>query len=197
MKKISSLVLFLFICIGCSITNTDNLTYYRAFDLKRNEIRIDGYFFKEYSEKVWDGDGTASNQIVISPIFLYADGTVANFFSRYFQHADQIEKTIENNEKEIYAPEWGSYVIENDTIKIQTITKVDQSYFPPNFFDVIEWRGPIINDSTFLITEEIRPKGTSRRKKKISKTNILFKFHASKIKPDATRNSISKKIGAK
>lgn len=178
MKKYLLLVL-LTMC-SCGYTRVRNLTLYDKFKLTKNELRIDGYYYREYTEYYSAEKRKVTYRV---PIFLYADGTSANYTSTVFSDY----KRLEEYAKTTRWAEWGAYNIVDDSIKIQTLDKVDKSDFPPSYYDVVTWEGIVLNDSTFNITRELRP-GVYSSKKKIRPVNMLYMFHRTDTKVDSIHN---------
>jgi hypothetical protein len=163
------------------------------FKPTENHIRIDGYFYRQDSINIYDSHGLTGKKAMRSPIFFYSDGTVANYSQVVFNDNSDVEKSLVSNHKGIL-PEWGAFTITGDSIKIQTLKKVDQSYFPPNYYDVVIWEGVVLNDSTFIIQQELWPKIYNSKKKSKGRENMLYRFQKSDVKVDATRNWTRSKL---
>ena len=172
-------------------TKVHNLTLYNQFRLTENEIRIDGYFYQQTLTPVYGSSGLIGQKIMISPIYLFSDGTLGNYSQVVFKDNNDVEGFIKSKHRHIL-PDWGAYKISNDSIKIQFLNQVGRS--PIRHEDVFLWEGIILNDTTFVIKSETIPGEYISNKKKTESKNLVYKFQKSKIKLDSTTNWTKKKL---
>jgi hypothetical protein len=176
---------------GCLYTKVHNLTLYNQFQLTKNEIRIDGYFYRQDSINVYSSSGLLERKTKISPIYFFADGTLGNYSQVLFEDNNEIEKFIKQKDRHIL-PEWGAYKISSDSIKIQTLKQVGNSSLRHE--DVVLWEGIILNDTTFIIKRESIPGEYTYDKRKTESKNLVYRFQKSKIKVDSTDNWTKEKL---
>ncbi|MBZ0245674.1 MAG: hypothetical protein K8H85_06990 [Cyclobacteriaceae bacterium] len=173
--KVLNLILLL--CLAsCEFTKVKNLTYY-GHKQDRYQIELNGYYL------------TTLETGQLSPLFFYSDGTAGEFYPLVFEDEFSIKEHIsgQSTDKWFYV-NWGAFKTFKDSIKIQIVTKVDVSYGPPNFNDVVEYHGKILNDSTFNLSLKISPRPLNSNKKKFTDLNYTYRLRQGETKPDSTMN---------
>ncbi len=144
-------------------------------DYTGNELRVDGYYFKEF-----DSDCDR-----IQVFFLYRNGII--LYGGCPCVEDINAKEEEYKEKGTWYKHvkedrvsWGLFVIENDSIRIE-------KYEPPSgpgYLPAVIREGAILNDTTFRIIRRYRDSG----KKIIKEVDDLYHFKKFSPKPDSTNS---------
>ncbi len=152
-----------------------------------NKLKLNGYYY--YADRNEDGYET------MYPLFLYNDGSVLKF-GEYFIHLINKEQYFSHNHthfqsnlkskptnayhKDIFIPTWGFYTVDNDNIQIQVIGHLSSGIPIGVTYYVAEYKGKILNDSTFLIDYKINYKDDLK-----DSVKQIFKFYKYDFKPDS------------
>ncbi len=171
MKKTVAIVLAFFFLQASSckkLCEDDTISIIKK-ENESSKLRTDGYYYH------CDTDGR-----FIFDFFLYKNGILFRVTA--------VESTFEDYERKILAFDniqryyrnkkkfWGTYVIENDTIRYEL-------YYPGSSCAMSTWimEGIILNDSTFHILKSYKP-----NKSDLQKEDKIYHFKLYSPKPDST-----------
>jgi len=146
--KLTSIIFVLITLFACGIVNKNRLSYYGKFDesMRKSSVplRTDGFYHYDY---VSLGD-TISTVIVF-----YNDGMYFQSGSRnYYKLTNILNPILEISDHRRNLPWcWGSYIIEQDTIKMQTFSSYRSSFFR----DIDEFWTVFENDTTIRFIKVI------------------------------------------
>ncbi len=152
-----------------------------------NEFRLykDKPLLKESTKLKMKGCYLLSNPNLFSPyisrcIFLYTDGTI--YASLFLDISQDTCYSIIKHKIQFagYRYEgWGCYRIKNDSIYVQ-----DLSMNGGEFAEVVNFKGLITSDSTFLLVDKSTVYGSTTGKS--SSTPMMYSFQSLKHKPDSS-----------
>ena len=131
-----------------------------------NDLRLDGYYHN-------------NDEFYTDIIYLYRDGTLANFRINKQENAEKIDEALldfQNDNQFKYRINWGFFYIEIGNIKYEYKGTSGCFYF------ISQFRGIIQNEETFTILN-YKEKNTDKKFNEISKTYLFREFSH---KPDST-----------
>lgn len=145
-------------------------------DYTGNQIRIDGYYYFNYSNNSID---------YLSTFILYQNGIILYGGSRLLSELPELEKsykdgTFYNNVKSIKFA-WGVYKIEGSKITFE-------GWYGERPYRVFGQEGLILNDTTFRITQSYRMK--NGKKTEVESKNEVYHFKSFSPKPDSTNSFV-------
>lgn len=171
MVKCMIAITFFAFCLESCFLKNRSARYIKNEQLSNNKIRLDGYYYYYLKNKI------KSTDVFIDCFFFYGNGKV--FFAmgtntkNILQYEEYLKSKLRIDSKNM--PEyWTNYLIKNDSIHFERI------YVQPGFPHAI-YRGKILNDTTFVITESINNPSS---KKSIS-LDDTFHFKMFHPKPDS------------
>lgn len=162
------------ILLGCnkfSLCKDDKITLQKTNPIG-NVLRTDGYFWGEINKQ--------STKPVAHIYYLYQNGT---FFAMNTSDLSKIDQgeiigDVENAHGKKSKSKWGTFFIGNNTIEIER-----WQYAIDGCETTIYEKGPILNDTSFLITH--REYREERKCILTEHPNSLFIFKAIPQKPDS------------
>ncbi|WP_179862078.1 hypothetical protein [Longibacter salinarum] len=126
-----------------------------ATTIETTALRLDGYYWRPV-------DYPDSSRSAV-PLLLWEDGTAALSYARYgrshwfrLPHS-QIVNALRGKTGERRSPinlQWGGFRVFGDSISIQVMERLGYK----GIWDAYEYNGRIRDDTTFAITERIRPR---------------------------------------
>ena len=144
----------------------DDKTTLEQRDYEGDNLRIDGYYYKDVSE-----DDELTHIFI-----LYENGVVmAPGGVKLSEAENKIKKLIDNNNRSDVIDMWGLFEVEDSTISLE--------YYLPSMYGHHTYlmRGTILNDTTFRMTE-----GKSSDESKYESIDYLYRFRHTEAKPDST-----------
>ena len=167
---ISSIILVAYQC-----TYDRSLIYYQNYTIGENDsLKINGYYSSKSSITTTEG-----RKEFMYPIFFYEDGSV--IYMGAFKDSLELRKRIIDNSKSVWGY-WGNYIINNDSIFIETIGSYGGSFHHERRTQI----GLIKNDS-ILFFQNVDRKGN------IEEINDTICFSKFDLKPDSSSNWIRNK----
>lgn len=165
-------------------------------------LKMSGYYYTIDKSRTPISGGNTINSIV-----LWRDGTVA-FFSyigevaerktervgygdleaaheQFQSYLSRLDEKKEYREKGGEGPSWGGFRVEGDSISIQVMKRV--GFGGPAKYGVVEYRGKMLNDTTFVLTDLINPRrGIEGKVGRKYGTGATYHFYRWDEKPDST-----------
>lgn len=168
---------FLLVLTGCAGCGDDDPLSISKTGYTGNQLKIDGYYYGGYP-----ANENLKQDAVIDTWFLYRNGVALDGNTIEYQELAAQEndwKTSEwhSNIKDLKY-HWGVFTIEGNTIQIEKWYPSEKPY--SSYVN----KGLILNDTTFLITEQYRMVDGSQTDKVIR--NETFYFKQFSPKPDST-----------
>jgi len=180
MKTLLLSILLSFVMISCKklgLFQDDELSLSRQ-DYTGNQLRIDGYYFFEYTNSSID---------YVSIYFFYKNGIILSGGSKLLSELPELEDsyrdgTFYNHVKSIKFL-WGVYQIEGINLKFERWFPSEKPY------RAYVREGVIFNDTTFIITQRYRNK--NGKKTEVESENLVLHFREFSPKPDSTNTFIN------
>jgi hypothetical protein len=169
MIKIALFFIFVF-CFGCYKPKDDALSMQRRI-YTGNELRTNGYYYR---------NEVNPERIVV--LLLYQNGIIRTCGSpsSFHDFENRIDSYNTSTSKS-YKNGWGVFVVEDDVFKYE-MWRGARALEP---YHTRVYKGKILNDTTFHITESYRPNGKEK-----SEEDLIFHFRQFSPKPDSTNNFI-------
>ena len=125
------------------------------------------------------------NGKLFNPIFIYDDGSTAltNVRLRSSFYLEKYIKEWNGKEPKAFGLFWGEFTVVKDSIIFRVFRRMDFSY---RIYAPVEYRGKVLSDTSFQLTEYITtPFKSKKRRKNTTELSDVYYFQKGGYKPDS------------